>query len=89
MIQPNEDAEIFAEGVLEVLPDGHGFLRSSDSNYLPAPDDIYVAPFHINEFHLKTSDTVACRVRPPRANETHFILVEIEAVNFKLVAPRP
>ncbi|MGH9575972.1 MAG: transcription termination factor Rho, partial [Terriglobales bacterium] len=74
---------IFAEGVLEILPDGYGFLRSPDYNYLPGPDDIYVSPSQIRKFDLKTGDTVSGQVRPPHEGEKYFALVKIEAVNFE------
>ncbi len=83
MFKPDDQDDIVAEGVLEILPDGHGFLRSPEYGCRPGPDDIYVAPFYINRFHLKTGDTVACRVRPPSAGETHFTLIGIDAVNFE------
>lgn len=82
MTNHNQDAEIFAEGVLEIAPDGHGLLRSPDYNYLPAADDIYVSPTYINSFNLKTGDTIAGRVRPPMVGETHFSLTRIDALNF-------
>src|SRR5207245_757725 len=74
---------IFSEGVLECLPDGYGFLRSPDYNYLPGPDDIYVSPSHIRKFDLKTGDTISGQVRPPHEGEKYFALVKIEAVNFE------
>jgi len=79
----NHNAEIFAEGVLEVAPDGHGFLRSPDCNYLPAHDDVYVSPAYINGFNLKTGDTIAGRVYPPLAGEAYFTLARVDAVNFE------
>src|SRR6266542_1912728 len=82
--QAEKDGLIFAEGVLEVLPDGFGFLRASDYNYLPGPDDIYVSPSQIRKFDLKTGDTVSGQVRPPHEGEKYFALVKIEAVNFEL-----
>ncbi|HWQ68617.1 MAG TPA: transcription termination factor Rho, partial [Patescibacteria group bacterium] len=74
---------IFAEGVLEVLPDGFGFLRAPDYNYLPGPDDIYVSPSQIRRFDLRTGDTVSGQVRPPKEGERYFALLKVEAVNFE------
>ncbi|MCI0531410.1 MAG: transcription termination factor Rho [candidate division Zixibacteria bacterium] len=74
---------VFAEGVLEVMQEGYGFLRSPDYNYLPGPDDIYVSPSQIKRFDLKTGDTVSGQVRPPKDNERYFALLKIEAVNFE------
>src|SRR2546421_190430 len=71
----------FSEGVLEVLPDGYGFLRSSDYNYLPSPDDIYVSPSQIKKFGLRTGDTVTGQVRSPKEGERFFALLRVEAVN--------
>jgi transcription termination factor Rho len=73
---------LFAEGVLEVLPDGFGFLRSPDYSYLPGPDDIYVSPSQIKKFDLKTGDTISGQIRPPKDSEQYFALVRVEAVNF-------
>jgi transcription termination factor Rho len=81
--QSEKEGHIFAEGVLEILPDGYGFLRSPDYNYLPGPDDIYVSPSQIRKFDLKTGDTVSGQVRPPHEGEKYFALVKIEAVNFE------
>jgi transcription termination factor Rho len=78
-----KDGLIFAEGVLEILDEGYGFLRSSDYNYLPGPDDIYVSPSQIKRFDLKTGDTVSGQVRPPKESERYFALLKIEAVNFE------
>ncbi len=72
---------IFGEGVLEILPDGFGFLRSPDYNYLPGPDDIYVSPSQIRKFSLRTGDTVSGQVRPPKEGERYFALLKVEAVN--------
>ena len=69
------------EGVLELMPEGFGFLRSSDYNYLPSPDDVFVAQNHIKQFGLKTGDTIRCAVRPPREGEKYFPLVKIETIN--------
>ncbi|MFH0763514.1 MAG: transcription termination factor Rho [Candidatus Omnitrophota bacterium] len=73
---------IFGEGVLEILPDGFGFLRSPDYNYLPGPDDIYVSPSQIRKFNLRTGDTVSGQIRPPKEGERYFALLKVEAVNF-------
>jgi len=81
--QSEKEGHIFAEGVLEILPDGYGFLRSPDYNYLPGPDDIYVSPSQIRKFDLKTGDTVSGQVRPPHEGEKYFALVKIEAVKFE------
>jgi transcription termination factor Rho len=74
---------IFSEGVLEVLPDGFGFLRAPDYNYLPGPDDIYVSPSQIRKFDLQTGDTVSGQIRPPKDGERYFALIKVEAVNFE------
>jgi transcription termination factor Rho len=74
---------IFSEGVLEVLPDGFGFLRAPDYNYLAGPDDIYVSPSQIRKFDLHTGDTVAGQIRPPREGERYFALIKVEAINFE------
>jgi transcription termination factor Rho len=79
--QTEQDGLIFAEGVLEVLTEGYGFLRSPDYNYLPGPDDIYVSPSQIKKFDLRTGDTVSGQVRPPKETERYFALLKIEAVN--------
>ena len=81
--QSEKEGQIFAEGVLEILPDGYGFLRSPDYNYLPGPDDIYVSPSQIRKFDLKTGDTISGNVRPPHEGEKYFALVKIEAINFE------
>ncbi len=73
----------YGEGVLEVLDDGFGFLRSPDYNYLPCPDDIYVSPSQIRRFNLKTGDTVSGQIRPPKEGERYFALLKVEAVNFE------
>lgn len=78
-----KDGFIFAEGVLEILQEGYGFLRSPDYNYLPGPDDIYVSPSQIKRFDLRTGDTISGQVRPPKENEKYFALLKIEAVNFE------
>jgi transcription termination factor Rho len=74
---------LFAEGVLEILPDGYGFLRAPESNYLPGPDDIYVSPSQIRKFDLRTGDTVSGQVRPPKEGERYFALIKVEAINFE------
>ncbi len=74
---------IFGEGVLEVLPDGYGFLRSPNYNYLPGPDDIYVSPSQIRRFDLQTGDTVEGQIRPPKEGERYFALLKVENVNFE------
>ena len=74
---------IFSEGVLEILPDGFGFLRAPDYNYLPGPDDVYVSPSQIRKFSLHTGDTVSGQVRPPKQGEHYFALIKVEAVNFE------
>ncbi len=74
---------VFAEGVLEVLPEGYGFLRSSEYNYLPGPDDIYVSPSQINRFALLTGDTISGQVRYPKEDEKYFALIKVEAINFE------
>ncbi|PYQ96775.1 MAG: transcription termination factor Rho [Acidobacteria bacterium] len=74
---------MFSEGVLEVLPDGFGFLRAPDYNYLPGPDDIYVSPSQIRKFDLQTGDTVSGQIRPPKEGERYFALIKVEAVNFE------
>ena len=81
--QTEKNGLIFAEGVLEILPDGFGFLRSPDYNYLPGPDDIYVSPSQIRRFDLRTGDTVSGQVRPPKDGERYFALLKVEAVNFE------
>ncbi|NIR47147.1 transcription termination factor Rho [candidate division KSB1 bacterium] len=81
--QTKQEGLIFAEGVLEVLPDGYGFLRSTDYNYLPGPDDIYVSPSQIKRFGLRTGDTVSGQIRPPKESERFFALLKVEAVNFE------
>ncbi|MGH9468312.1 MAG: transcription termination factor Rho [Terriglobales bacterium] len=81
--QSEKEGHIFAEGVLEILPDGYGFLRSPDYNYLPGPDDIYVSPSQTRRFDLRTGDTCSGQVRPPHEGEKYFALVKIEAINFE------
>jgi len=79
--QAKSNGLLFGEGVLEVLPDGFGFLRSPNYNYLPGPDDIYVSPSQIKRFGLKTGDTVSGQIRPPKENEKYFALLKVEMVN--------
>ena len=74
---------LFSEGVLETLPDGFGFLRAPDYNYLPGPDDIYVSPSQIRKFDLHTGDTVSGQIRQPKEGERYFALIKVEAVNFE------
>ncbi len=81
--QTKREGFIFAEGVLEVLPDGYGFLRSTDFNYLPGPDDIYVSPSQIKRFGMRTGDTVSGQIRPPKENERFFALLKVEAINYE------
>ncbi|MBI4650561.1 transcription termination factor Rho [Candidatus Desantisbacteria bacterium] len=81
--QTEKTGLIFGEGVLEVLPDGYGFLRATNYNYLPGPDDIYVSPSQIRKFGLRTGDTVSGQIRPPKENERYFALLRVEAVNFE------
>ena len=79
----DKNGAIFGEGVLECLPDGFGFLRSPDYNYLPGPDDIYVSPSQIRRFALRTGDTIAGQVRPPKEGERYFALLKVESINFE------
>jgi transcription termination factor Rho len=81
--QTKNNEPIFGEGVLEILPDGFGFLRAPDYNYLPGPDDIYVSPSQIRRFSLRTGDTVAGQIRPPKDNERYFALLKVETINFE------
>ena len=80
--QTAKNGLIFAEGVLEVLEDGYGFLRSPSYSYMPGPDDIYVSHSQIKRFDLKTGDTVSGQVRPPKESERYFALLKIEAINY-------
>lgn len=80
LVEKNE--MIHGEGILEILPEGFGFLRSTDSNYLPGPDDIYVSPSQIKRFGLRTGDTISGQIRPPKDNEKYFALLKIEKINF-------
>ncbi|MCB9643600.1 MAG: transcription termination factor Rho [Myxococcales bacterium] len=81
--QTDREGQIFGEGVLEVLPDGFGFLRSPDYNYLPGPDDIYVSPSQIRRFNLRTGDTISGQIRPPKESERYFALLKVEHINFE------
>ena len=78
-----EDKSIFGEGVLEILQDGFGFLRSSDTSYIAGPDDVYVSPTQIRKFNLRTGDTVSGSVRPPKDNERYFALLKVSEINFE------
>jgi len=77
------EGSIYGEGVLEILPDGFGFLRSPNYNYLPGPDDIYISPSQIRRFGLRTGDTISGQIRPPKEGERYFALLRVEAVNFE------
>ena len=79
--QSEQDGLIYGEGVLEILPDGFGFLRAPDANYLPGPDDIYISPSQIRRFNLRTGDTIAGQIRPPKASERYFALLKVEKIN--------
>ena len=81
--QTAQEGLIFSKGVLEILPDGYGFLRSPNYSYLPGPDDIYISPSQIKRFGLRTGDTVTGQIRPPKDNERFFALLRVEAVNFE------
>ena len=81
--QTEKSGLIFSEGVLECLPDGFGFLRAPEYNYLPGPDDIYVSPSQIRKFDLHTGDTISGQIRPPKEGERYFALIKVEAVNFE------
>ena len=81
--QTEKNGLIYAEGVLETLPDGFGFLRAQNYNYLPGPDDIYVSPSQIRRFGLRTGDTVSGQIRPPKEGERYFALLKVEAVNYE------
>ncbi len=82
-VQTEKDGIIFSAGVLEILPDGYGFLRSADTNYLPGPDDVYVSPSQIKRFSLRTGDVVSGQIRPPKDNERFFALIKVEAINYE------
>ena len=79
--QTEQNGLIFGEGVLETLQDGFGFLRATDYNYLPGPDDIYVSPSQIRRFNLRTGDTVSGQIRPPKEGERYFALLKVESIN--------
>ena len=81
--QTEKNGLIFGEGVLEILPDGFGFLRSPDYNYLPGPDDIYISPSQIRRFNLRTGDTVSGQIRPPKDTERYFAMLKVEVVNLR------
>src|SRR6516225_8497385 len=76
-----KDEHIYADGVLECLPDGFGFLRAPDYNYLPGPDDVYVSPSQIRRFGLRTGDTVSGSIRPPKEREAYFALLKVDKIN--------
>lgn len=82
-VRTEKSGNLFSEGVLETLPDGFGFLRAPDYNYLPGPDDIYVSPSQIRRFDLHTGDTVSGVIRPPKDGERYFALIKVEAINFE------
>ena len=81
--QTEKNGLVFGEGVLEILPDGFGFLRAPSSNYLPGLDDIYVSPSQIRRFDMRTGDTIAGHIRPPKEGERYFALLKVEAINFE------
>ncbi|MDX2168848.1 MAG: transcription termination factor Rho [Deltaproteobacteria bacterium] len=81
--QTEQSGLVYGEGVLEILPDGFGFLRAPDYNYLPGPDDIYVSPSQIRRFNLRTGDVVSGQIRPPKEGERYFALLKVEAINFE------
>ncbi len=81
--QTEKSGLIFSQGVLETLPDGFGFLRAPEYNYLPGPDDIYVSPSQIRKFDLRTGDTISGQIRPPKEGERYFALIKVEAINFE------
>src|SRR5262249_5376387 len=80
--QTEETGLVFSEGVFEALPEGYGFLRAPEHNYLPSPDDIYVGQTQVRKFDLRTGDTVSGQVRLPGASEKYFSLIKVEAINF-------
>jgi transcription termination factor Rho len=82
-VQAEKSGLIFAEGVLECLPDGFGFLRAPEYNYLPGPDDVYVSPSQIRRFDLRTGDTISGQIRPPKEGERYFALIKVDAINFE------
>src|SRR5919109_4708215 len=81
--QTEKNGVIFGEGVLEILPDGFGFLRAPDSNYLPGPDDIYISPSQVRRFGLRTGDVVSGLIRSPKEGERYFALLKVEAINYE------
>src|SRR6476659_8195779 len=81
--QTEKNGAIMGEGVLETLPDGFGFLRAPDSNYLSGPDDIYISPSQIRRFNLRTGDIVSGQIRPPKESERYFALLKVEKVNYE------
>jgi len=81
--QVSKKGRIFTEGCLEILPDGFGFLRAPDQNYLPGPDDIYVSPSQIRRFSLRTGDIIEGQIRPPKQGERYFALLKVNAINFE------
>src|SRR4029453_252665 len=81
--QTEKNGLVFGEGVLEILPDGFGFLRAPSSNYLPGPDDIYVSPSQIRRFDMRTGDTISGQIRPPKEGGRYFALLKVEAINFE------
>ena len=81
--QFEKNGQIYGEGTLEILPDGFGFLRAPNYNYLPGPDDIYVSPSQIRRFNLRTGDTVSGQIRQPKETERYFALLKVEAVNYE------
>ena len=81
--QAERNGHIYGEGVLEILPDGFGFLRAPDYNYLPGPDDIYVSPSQIRRFNLRTGDTISGQIRPPKEGERYFALLKVELINME------
>src|ERR1700688_2905208 len=81
--QTEKSGQIFSEGVLECLPDGFGFLRAPEYNYLPGPDDVYVSPSQIRRFDLRTGDTISGQIRPPKEGERYFALIKVDAINFE------
>jgi transcription termination factor Rho len=81
--QTEKEGKVYAEGVLETLPDGFGFLRAPDQNYLAGPDDIYVSPSQIRRFSLRTGDTICGQIRPPKEQERYFALLKVESINLE------
>jgi transcription termination factor Rho len=81
--QTEQNGHVYGEGVLETLPDGFGFLRAPDYNYLPGPDDIYVSPSQIRRFNLRTGDIISGHIRPPKEGERYFALLKVESINYE------